>query len=290
MKDAISIWIPVYNNLQDLKPCLRSIAKNVSIKIIEIIIVDDNSTEDIRAFLTDFVNQDTLGNITHLKYIKNKENKGFPHNANIILDNSTHDIICILNSDTYVCKQALEKLSHALQEDVNTIIAWPSTSSANNIQMIRKYYFNRFCTEEEIIKKANEVELKYKDNHHMYLSQKENHNQIHWFCYCIKKDNINTIWYFDEIYGKGNYEESDYGSRSEYLGYKAVWVKDAYVHHYWQRSWKLRRLSDIKKTIDYILLLLKNWKKRKNKLQKMRKENIKNVTRNNTNYTEENIL
>jgi GT2 family glycosyltransferase len=91
--------------------------------LIELIIIDDNSKEDIKTFLQEFIHQGQLGNLNNIVYVKNKENKGFPHNANIILDEASHDIVCILNSDTYVCEGALEKISKVLEDNDNILVA-----------------------------------------------------------------------------------------------------------------------------------------------------------------------
>jgi GT2 family glycosyltransferase len=56
------------------------------------------------------------------------------------------------------------------------------------------------------------------------------------FCYCIKKKTKEIIGYFDEVFEKGNFEESDYNARIDFLGYKEARVKSAYVHHFGQRS------------------------------------------------------
>jgi GT2 family glycosyltransferase len=115
-----------------------------------LIIVDDNSNENIKIFLEKIIQNNPLGNIQRITYIKNQENKGFPHNANIILDEASYEMICILNSDTYVCENALEKIIKILQENENVLVAGPSTSNANSPQMFLKYWLKRFTTEKEI--------------------------------------------------------------------------------------------------------------------------------------------
>ena len=65
----ISIIIPVYNNKQYLKECLNSIV-NQTYKDLEIICVNDGSTDDSLAVLEEYAQKDSR------IIIVNQENKG----------------------------------------------------------------------------------------------------------------------------------------------------------------------------------------------------------------------
>ena len=43
----MTIVIPIYNNIKDLRGCLASIYKHVTLDV-ELVLVDDKSAEDIR--------------------------------------------------------------------------------------------------------------------------------------------------------------------------------------------------------------------------------------------------
>jgi len=51
------------------------------------------------------------------------------------------------------------------------------------------------------------------------------------FCMLIKRDVIEKVGIFDEIYGMGNFEDTDFSRRAIKEGYKCVRACGAYVHH-----------------------------------------------------------
>ncbi|MEA1926005.1 MAG: glycosyltransferase [Patescibacteria group bacterium] len=270
-KNIISVGIPVYGQKIYLRQCLKSLAKNVSLEM-ELIIVDDCSKENIKTEVEAFISKQKPKNILKVVFIRNNNNMGFPHNANIILNNSKEKIICILNSDTYVCPNAFERIVKLMNSDNKIIIAGPTTSQANSNQEIYEFSKERFISEKEILKKGESIEKRFRNNI-LELSQRETNSQIQGFCFFIKKEAIKRIGYFDEIYGLGTYEESDYNSRADFLGHKAVWVKKAYVHHFGQRSWSIRQ------KVKFLYSCKKNeavWLK---KMKCLNSNNIKKVKR-----------
>jgi GT2 family glycosyltransferase len=61
------------------------------------------------------------------------------------------------------------------------------------------------------------------------------------FCMLIKQEVIEKIGDFDEIYGMGNFEDTDFSFRAKSLGYKCVRAKGAYVLHQEKASFKRLR-------------------------------------------------
>lgn len=270
----ITIWIPVYNNLKDLDFCLKSICENVWNSLFDLLIVDDNSTQNITEFLKKFINDENLWNIQEITYIKNAKNMWFPHNANIILDETKSQFICILNSDIYVCEGALEKMMKILQENEDILVAWPSTSQANSPQQLKEISKIRHTLTENQIKEIwIQIAEKFQNNEIEFLSQWETHSQIQGFCYMMKAKSKEIIGYFDEVFWLWNFEESDYNSRIEFLWYKSAWVKTAYVHHFWWKSFK----TSLQKQIKYLILLGKNWLIWMNKRRHYTAKNITKV-------------
>jgi glycosyltransferase involved in cell wall biosynthesis len=84
----LSICIPTFGALDYTKMCLESISKNTDSEY-EIVIVDDVSPDNTREFL------DTLD----CKKIYHEENQGISKTWNDLIDNSSGDYICIINSD-----------------------------------------------------------------------------------------------------------------------------------------------------------------------------------------------
>lgn len=108
--DKVSIIVPVYNRPEFLKEALQSIREQ-SYGNIEVIIVDDNSTEvNFKEWLTEI-------KYLNLKYFKNDVNKGATACRNKGIELATGDFISFLDSDDIILPFKIEKL---LKEAINS--------------------------------------------------------------------------------------------------------------------------------------------------------------------------
>jgi GT2 family glycosyltransferase len=98
----LSIIILNYNVRYFLELCVSSVVKAIENLNAEIIVVDNNSSDDSCAMMkTRFPN---------IKLIENKENSGFPKGNNIGVAQAKGNYICILNPDTVVAEDSFEKV------------------------------------------------------------------------------------------------------------------------------------------------------------------------------------
>ena len=91
----ISIIIPIYNSEKYLRKCLNSIC-NQTLSDIEIICIDDCSTDNSLNILKEFTKQDS-----RIKLIEFKENKGPAIARNIGITEATGEYIGFIDSDDY---------------------------------------------------------------------------------------------------------------------------------------------------------------------------------------------
>ena len=92
----VSIIIPVYNVEKYIPECLDSVI-NQSLKEIEIICVDDCSTDNSYNILLEYAKKDN-----RIKIIKHDKNKGLGPARNTGLNESVGEYICFIDSDDYV--------------------------------------------------------------------------------------------------------------------------------------------------------------------------------------------
>ncbi len=99
--DKISIVIPVYNHISETVDCLKSLALATDGYELEVIVIDDGSSD---------LTQPILSHLENIKYIRNQENLGFLRTCNKAAKEATGDYICFLNNDTIVMPGWLESV------------------------------------------------------------------------------------------------------------------------------------------------------------------------------------
>ena len=114
-KGKVSVIVPVYNVGKYLEECLNSII-NQTYKNIEIIIVNDGSTDNSLDIIEIFKNKDN-----RIKVI-NQENKGISEARNIGLKNAVGEFVLYVDSDDYLelncIKEAVDKINDDSSEMV----------------------------------------------------------------------------------------------------------------------------------------------------------------------------
>lgn len=99
----ISIIVPIYNNEQFLNRCIRSIV-NQSYSNLEIILINDGSTDQTPNICDKFAGQDERIKVIH------KENDGVAIARNTGLDIAAGDYITFVDSDDYIKEDFCETL------------------------------------------------------------------------------------------------------------------------------------------------------------------------------------
>lgn len=111
MSYMVSVIIPVYNVKEYLKRCVNSVL-NQSYKSLQIILVDDGSTDGSGIICDEFKNQDSRVKVIH------KTNGGLSDARNVGTDSANGDFVFYLDSDDYLENDAIESLVN-IQEQYN---------------------------------------------------------------------------------------------------------------------------------------------------------------------------
>ena len=115
MRDLISIIIPVYNVEQYLKQCLDSVI-NQTYKNLEIILVDDGSTDNSGKICDEYALKDNRIKVIH------KQNGGVSSARNTGLNVATGEYIGFVDGDDYIELDMYEYL-YSLNKTNNTSLA-----------------------------------------------------------------------------------------------------------------------------------------------------------------------
>ena len=120
----IDIIIPIYNAYEDLVKCISSIWRHTNLLKYRLILVNDRSTDPrIEPYLASI----SGGNVIVHNSI---QNGGFSASVNIGMRYSENNDVILLNSDTIVTANWVEKITECAYSDENIATVTPLSNSA----------------------------------------------------------------------------------------------------------------------------------------------------------------
>lgn len=242
LKRKVDVVIPIYNAFDDLVQCIESIQKWTNLNENRLILVNDNSSDKrVSEYLEKICKENII-------VIQNKENKGFSANVNIGMAQSEKNDVILLNSDTVVTKNWLQKLEECAYSDCTIATVTPLSNNATLCSV------PDFCAE-------NEIPDGYTVDEYAELIERVSLNRYpeipvaHGFCMYIKREVINKIGVFDaETFKRGYGEENDFCCRAIEVGYRHVMCDNTFILHTGTKSFvseeKQRYISEHEKIID----------------------------------------
>ena len=138
----ISIIIPVYNAAKFLERSLGSVLKQ-SYRNLEIITVDDGSTDDSLELLNSFAASDSRVKVIH------KENGGSSSARNAGLKIATGEYIGFIDADDYIEYDMYENLARLLDEDPKADVSQILSCEENENGELIKAFGDGFTDEEQ---------------------------------------------------------------------------------------------------------------------------------------------
>ncbi len=212
---VVTIVIPVYNNFDYTYKCLQSILENSEDTSYEIIIADDNSSDET-INLAQYAQNITI--------IKDGINRGFLLNCNNAAQYARGTYILFLNNDTQVQSQWLSSLVELIESDatigmVGSKLVYPD----GKLQEAGGIIWND----------ASGWNYGHRDD-----PTKPEYNYVKEVDYIsgaslmIKKTLWETIGGFDERYVPAYYEDSDLAFEVRKHGYKVVYQPKSVVVHF----------------------------------------------------------
>lgn len=227
----VAVIILNYENYEDTLECIDSLTNNVS-KNVDIIVVDNKSTNNS-------VNE--LKNKTDKidKLLVNEKNLGYAGGNNVGIQyayEQGYKYVCILNNDTIVTENFIEKLQNYLDNHLECGIIGPAILEYDKDNIIqstggeivywraRTFLLNSMISYDKIDKTPNEVEW------------------IGGACMMFRSEIIKKIGYIPECYFLF-YEETDWCCQARKAGIKVVCQPDAYIYH--KRSASVKNMKGL---------------------------------------------
>lgn len=136
--ELVSVIIPVYNSEKHLKECLDSVI-NQSYENIEIIIIDDGSTDNSINILKEYINIDSR----ILLYSQKNSGPGSARNKAMGISNGKY--IIFIDSDDYIKKNCIENLVLNIRFTDSEVLVYEAIGfyeKNNNRILDKEKYFN----------------------------------------------------------------------------------------------------------------------------------------------------
>ena len=213
-KVDVSVIIPNFNGEELLKDCLTSL-KNQSFKEFEIILVDNNSTDNSLEYIEN--------NFPKVRIIKLNKNFGFAKSINQGVKASKAKYVVFLNNDTEVEKNWLKNL-------VECVDNHPEVISVNS--KLLNFYNRKIIDGMGIlineVGQARSIGWQQEDSG-QYEEEQYIFGATGGASLFIREDFIN-LGMFDENYFMYS-EEVDFAFRAQFLGYKSIYYPKAVVFH-----------------------------------------------------------
>ena len=205
----VSILIPIYNVEKYLRQCLESVV-NQTLKDIEIICINDGSTDNSPKIIKEFAAKDG-----RIKVI-DKQNTGYGHSMNCGLKMAQGEYIGIIESDDFTELNMFEVLyNHAKNSDA---------------EIVRSNHF------EQVEERFNFVEVLHQDTYNQIFTPRlQNYKffsrQVAVWSGIYKRDFLskNEI-YFTETPG-ASYQDISFAFKAFSCVDRLLLIKDAFVHY-----------------------------------------------------------
>lgn len=218
---SCTVVIPVYNGLHHLKKLFPSLIRNTPEQV-QILVVDDCSPDEaVDAYI-----RQTAAQRPNWHHLTNETNLGFVGSVNNAMSRVTTDYAILLNTDTEVPAQWVERMLAPFYETGNVATTTPFTNSAV------LFSFPNFMEDNKVLRDLEELNEAFSRLVCDEYLLNETYSGTG-FCMGINMACWREIGALDfERFGKGYGEENDWCFRALNAGWRHLLVPNLFVSHY----------------------------------------------------------
>ena len=219
LRPLVSVIIVTYNNLALNRQCLASVLDDTDYPAMEVIVVDNASSDDTPTFLRELAEREQ-----RVRIVLNAENRGFSAANNQGAALARGRYLCFLNNDTVVHGAWLSTLIGHLRRHPILGLVGPVTNAIGNAAKIPVGY-------------SMLADMPAWADQHCGLHQGElrDISMLAFFCVVIPRHVWDCVGTLDERFGAGMFEDDDYNRRVRDSGFEVRLAVDSFVHH-WQKA------------------------------------------------------
>jgi GT2 family glycosyltransferase len=224
----VSIVVVTYNNLDLTKKCLASLDAYSDYANMEIIVVDNASSDGSQAWLTEWAKE-----ALNRKLVLNEDNRGFAAGNNQGLTLAGGQYLVMLNNDTHVTPGWVRTMVNHMRCDASIGLLGPVTNNIGNEARIEIFYDDMA----QMLQRSASYT-------HAHVGQLLPLRTAAFFCVMLRREVFEKIGPLDEAFGRGFFEDDDYCRRIEQAGLSVYCAEDVFIHHHLSASFNKLRSSE----------------------------------------------
>ena len=216
----VSVIVLAHNEQAFTEACLDSLDRFSRYPDLEVIVVDNASTDSTPEFLARWA-----AGRTYAKWVRSGANTGFSSGNNLGAREASGDYLVFLNNDCYVTDGWVAGMLAHFRADANLGLLGPVTNRSGNESVIDISYAD-----------MEQMAVQARRYTRAHRGQRTRPGVLHWFCVMLPRRIWRELGELDEGFGLGMFEDDDYTLRVRAAGYEALCAEDVFIHHHHSAS------------------------------------------------------
>lgn len=215
-KPWLSIIVLGYNRFAETsRRCLDSLAVEHLDPNIEVILIDNGSTDDSAALSHEYCRTRP-----RIRFLPSNANLGFAGGMNAGVDMATGNYVLLANSDLIFPPGAMDALQRVIDTRPEIDVLAPVTNAAGNAQALPRLG----TSEAQVLSAA--VQLHAEPSGHVHSLYR-----VDFFCVAVKRAVWQALGGLDTGFGRGYYEDFDFSLRARTAGHTLALTEDVVIFH-----------------------------------------------------------
>ncbi len=237
----VTVIVPIYKDFLATKACLNSLLPEIrSNARFGALLIDDASPDRrIHAFLDSFAGEPCIG------LLRNARNLGFVRSINHALDQLSSGDIILLNADTIVPHNFIDRLQKAARSstDIGTVVPLSNNGEFTSFPVPNKP--NPMLSLAEIVRLDAAAAIANADR----LVDIPNGTG---FCLYVTRECLDAVGPLSNAYERGYLEDADFCLRARERGFRNICASSIYVGHVGSRSFGAEKRSLVMRNLGTI--------------------------------------